>query len=45
MGSQRVRTVRSLAHAFGFDKFCGFIGGETNQWAPLIFVRNKRDPG
>jgi arylsulfatase A-like enzyme len=21
----------------GFDKFYGFIGGETNQWAPLIF--------
>jgi arylsulfatase len=21
----------------GFDKFCGFIGGETNQWAPYLF--------
>ncbi len=21
----------------GFDKFYGFIGGETNQWAPLIY--------
>ncbi len=21
----------------GFDKFYGFMGGETNQWAPLIF--------
>ncbi len=21
----------------GFDKFYGFIGGETNQWAPLLF--------
>jgi len=21
----------------GFDKFYGFIGGETNQWAPFIF--------
>ena len=21
----------------GFDKFYGFIGGETNQWAPLVF--------
>jgi arylsulfatase len=21
----------------GFDKFYGFIGGETNQWAPAIF--------
>ena len=20
----------------GFDKFCGFIGGETNQWAPFL---------
>lgn len=24
------------AHS-GFDKFYGFIGGETNQWAPLIY--------
>lgn len=22
--------------AQGFDKFYGFLGGETNQWAPLI---------
>jgi len=33
----------------GFDKFYGFIGGETNQWAPLIFdgtakVEPPRDP-
>jgi len=21
----------------GFDKFYGFFGGETNQWAPLIY--------
>ncbi len=21
----------------GFDKFYGFLGGETNQWAPLIY--------
>src|SRR5262249_59406525 len=21
----------------GFDKFYGFMGGETNQWAPLIY--------
>ena len=21
----------------GFDKFYGFIGGETNQWAPAIY--------
>ncbi len=21
----------------GFEKFYGFIGGETNQWAPLIY--------
>jgi arylsulfatase len=29
----------------GFDRFYGFIGGETNQWAPAIFdgtVRSKR---
>ena len=21
----------------GFDKFYGFFGGETNQWAPLLY--------
>jgi len=26
----------------GFDKFYGFIGGETNQWAPLIFDGVKK---
>ncbi len=33
----------------GFDKFYGFLGGETNQWAPLIFdgvtkVELPKDP-
>jgi arylsulfatase len=33
----------------GFDKFYGFIGGETNQWAPGIYdgtirVEHPRDP-
>jgi arylsulfatase A-like enzyme len=33
----------------GFDKFYGFIGGETNQWAPLIYdgmiqVEQSHDP-
>jgi len=33
----------------GFDKFYGFIGGETNQWDPVIFdgvtkVPKKEDP-
>ena len=33
----------------GFDKFYGFIGGETNQWAPLLYdgmnqVEPSRDP-
>jgi arylsulfatase len=33
----------------GFEKFYGFIGGETNQWAPLIYdgvtkVEPPRDP-
>ena len=33
----------------GFDKFYGFIGGETNQWAPAIFdgtirVEHENDP-
>jgi arylsulfatase len=33
----------------GFDKFYGFIGGETNQWSPLIYdgvtqVETPKDP-
>ena len=33
----------------GFDKFYGFIGGETNQWAPTIFdgvtrVEHRKSP-
>ncbi|QWG16930.1 arylsulfatase [Bradyrhizobium sediminis] len=33
----------------GFDKFYGFIGGETNQWAPLLYdgmtlVEPSQDP-
>jgi arylsulfatase len=33
----------------GFEKFYGFIGGETNQWAPLVYdgttkVELPRDP-
>ena len=33
----------------GFDKFYGFIGGETNQWAPLLYdgmiqVEPPKDP-
>ncbi|MCI0704816.1 MAG: arylsulfatase [Planctomycetia bacterium] len=33
----------------GFDKFYGFIGGETNQWAPLIYdgltkIETPKDP-
>ncbi len=33
----------------GFDKFYGFIGGETNQWAPAIYdgtirVEHPKDP-
>ena len=31
----------------GFDKFYGFIGGETNQWAPFLFdgITASRAPG
>jgi arylsulfatase A-like enzyme len=31
-------TYRWPTHS-GFDKFYGFFGGETNQWAPMIFDR------
>ena len=37
MGSVPLRSIRPLADHSGFDKFYGFIGGETNQWAPAIF--------
>jgi len=36
MGGLGLRPLRSLADRSGFDKFYGFIGGETNQWAPAI---------
>ena len=29
----------------GFDKFYGFIGGETNQWAPLVSRRHGEGRG
>ncbi len=34
----------------GFDKFYGFLGGETNQWAPLIYdglnqIETPKTPG
>ncbi|HYQ40918.1 MAG TPA: arylsulfatase [Polyangiaceae bacterium] len=37
------------AHA-GFEKFYGFLGGETNQWAPLIYdgvtlIETPKTPG
>ncbi|MDZ7648152.1 MAG: sulfatase-like hydrolase/transferase [Cytophagales bacterium] len=36
------------AHS-GFEKFYGFLGGETNQWAPLIYdgvtlIETPKDP-
>jgi len=37
VGSQRRRPVRPLADAPGLDKFYGFLGGETNQWAPFLY--------
>jgi arylsulfatase len=38
-----------LADSLGFEKFYGFIGGETNQWAPLVYdgttqVEIPKDP-
>ena len=34
----------------GFDKFYGFLGGETNQWAPMLYeglnqIETPRTPG
>jgi arylsulfatase A-like enzyme len=33
----------------GFDKFCGFMGGEANQWSPLVYdgttqIETPHDP-
>lgn len=30
-------TMDRWPHQQGFDKFYGFLGGETNQWAPYIY--------
>lgn len=30
-------TMDRWPHHMGFDKFYGFLGGETNQWAPYIY--------
>jgi arylsulfatase A-like enzyme len=33
---------RSLKTRSGYDKFYGFMGGETNQWAPLLYDGTAR---
>ncbi len=44
VGGECVGPVRSLAlRTPGFDKFYGFIGGEANQWAPLIYDGHHQD--
>ncbi len=50
VGSQPIRADGPLATRSGFDKFYGFIGGETNQWAPTLYdgmtqVETPHDPG
>ena len=39
LGGERLGSARPLANRTdrGFDKFYGFLGGETNQWAPFIY--------
>ena len=37
MGDQRFGAVRPRPLKQGFDKVDGFIGGETDQWYPLIY--------
>ena len=49
LGGQPLRPDRPLADPPGFDKFYGFMGGETNQWAPLLYdgmtqVEPSHDP-
>ena len=49
LGGQSFRPDRPLADPSGFDKFYGFMGGETNQWAPAIYdgmtkVEVPKDP-
>ena len=49
MGSEPFRPDRPLADPLRFHKFYGFMGGETNQWAPAIYdgmtkVEVPKDP-
>ena len=49
MGSFGFRPFDRWPTHSGFDKFYGFIGGETNQWAPGIYdgtirVEHPKDP-
>jgi arylsulfatase A-like enzyme len=37
LGNQHLRPVRRWPSLQGFDHFYGFIGGETDQWAPPLF--------
>jgi arylsulfatase A-like enzyme len=37
LGGQRVGPFDRWPTRQGFDKFYGFLGGETNQWAPFIY--------
>jgi arylsulfatase len=48
-GRFRFRSFDHWPTHSGFDKFYGFIGGETNQWAPGIYdgtirVEHPKDP-
>ena len=33
---ERVGPVRPLAARLGFERFYGFLGGDTNQWTPNL---------
>jgi arylsulfatase A-like enzyme len=37
LGDQRVGPIHRWPTHQGFDKFYGFIGGEADQWYPLIY--------
>ena len=42
LGNQSLRSIRPLAELQGFDEFYGFMGGETNQWAPAVYHNQNR---
>ncbi len=41
LGHHRCGAVRAWPTGMGFDYFYGFMGGETNMWAPSLYENTK----